>query len=128
MSQWKSIGRGTPAGANVTVRGEAVYVRDAADVMEALNLLKDRAGSAILVTHEAGGAGVGILLDHVAGVITTVGGPSCHLAILAREYGLPCLVSATLESDPTLNDVIELDGQGRISAPVGTSHKDLEDE
>jgi pyruvate,water dikinase len=33
-----------------------------------------------------------IALDKAAGIITDEGGVTCHAAIIAREYAIPCLV------------------------------------
>lgn len=33
-------------------------------------------------------------LEHVGGIITERGGPTCHAAIVSREQGIPCIVGA----------------------------------
>ena len=33
-----------------------------------------------------------VALDKAVGIITDEGGITCHASILAREYGVPCLV------------------------------------
>lgn len=33
-----------------------------------------------------------LLFGRVRAVLTEVGGPTCHAAILAREFGVPCIV------------------------------------
>lgn len=59
----------------------------------------------------------------LAGVVTEIGGPLSHGAVVAREYGLPCVVG--IEGVTTMlssGDYVQLDGNTgvlrRIAAPV----------
>jgi phosphohistidine swiveling domain-containing protein len=49
---------------------------------------------------------VGPLYDSLAAVVCEHGDDSSHVAIVARELGIPCVVHATLDRDP-----LELRGQ-----------------
>lgn len=59
----------------------------------------------------------------LAGVVTEIGGPLSHGAVVAREYGLPCVVG--IEGVTTMlasGDYVQLDGNTgvlrRIAAPI----------
>ncbi|MCV7229394.1 hypothetical protein H7J73_25615 [Mycolicibacterium komossense] len=54
---------------------------------------------------------------YVAAVVTELGGPISHAAIVAREYGLPCVVNVSGAADRLRTGaVIEVDGvDGRIT-------------
>ncbi|XP_070388467.1 rifampicin phosphotransferase-like isoform X3 [Dermacentor albipictus] len=47
----------------------------------------------------------------LAGVVTEIGGPLSHGAVVAREYGLPCVVGIEgITTMPTSGDYVQLDG------------------
>ncbi|XP_075547056.1 rifampicin phosphotransferase-like [Dermacentor variabilis] len=55
----------------------------------------------------------------LAGVVTEIGGPLCHGAIVAREYGLPCVVG--IEGITTMiatGDFLQLDGNTGVLRKV----------
>ncbi|XP_050043365.1 rifampicin phosphotransferase-like [Dermacentor andersoni] len=59
----------------------------------------------------------------LAGVVTEIGGPLSHGAVVAREYGLPCVVGIEgVTTMLTSGDYVQLDGNTgvlrRIAAPV----------
>lgn len=49
-------------------------------------------------------------LDEVVGVVATNGSITSHLAIVAREMGVPVLVGVQLDSRLKLGDMVEIDG------------------
>ncbi len=52
------------------------------------------------------------LMRHVSGIVTNIGGPNCHAAIISREHGIPCLVGsghATEKLQTHLGSPITLD-------------------
>jgi len=71
-------------------------------------------GDMILLTESATATAVVPLLDKVCGLICTSGGITSHLAIVSREFGLPCIMAAEV-ADPA-----ELDGTWVIMAEDGT--------
>jgi len=71
-------------------------------------------GETILLTESATATAVVPLLDRVRGLICTSGGLTSHLAIVSREFGLPCIMGAEL-ADPS-----ELDGVRVLMAADGT--------
>lgn len=77
--------KGTPV-CEGNISGRACVVRDFADVRNI------RAGD-ILITHSTDIAWSPYFLI-LAGVVTELGGLISHGAVVAREYGLPCIVGA----------------------------------
>lgn len=85
-------------------RGRACVVRDAAEAMEHL-----QAGDVLIATFT--GPSFNTLIPLVGALVVEEGGPMCHAAIVAREFGVPALVGATgataiatgasVEVDPT---------------------------
>lgn len=48
----------------------------------------------------------------LGGVVTEIGGLISHGAVVAREYGLPCIVAATNASDFfTFGEIVTLDSE-----------------
>lgn len=78
--------KGTPVYEG-NISGRACVVRDFAEVT------KIRAGD-ILITHSTDVAW-SPYFPILAGVVTELGGLISHGAVVAREYGLPCIVGAT---------------------------------
>ncbi len=49
----------------------------------------------------------------VRGIVTRVGGALCHAAIVAREFGLPCIVSVEGALDIPDGHIVTLNTRGR---------------
>jgi len=93
MSEGDLIGVGNPvSGGEAEGRLQPV---DEIDQVFAL-LGSDGVGEAIIVTESASATVVAPLLTRVRGVVCRSGGPTSHLAIITREFGLPCLMAAEL--------------------------------
>ncbi len=57
------------------------------------------------------------LMRQVSGIITNIGGPNCHAAIISREHGIPCLVGsghATKQLQPHQGLPITLDANNSL--------------
>lgn len=67
-----------------TVRGIAFVIKNPADIV------KFKSGS-ILVATMTNPAYVPAMMK-ASGIITDIGGITCHAAIIARELGVPCVV------------------------------------
>jgi phosphohistidine swiveling domain-containing protein len=86
-------------GSGTTVAGGEVegVLRTANEVAEVFALLQDDAlAETIIVTDSPSATAVVPLLAQVRGVICRSGGLTSHLAIVCREFELPCLVAAEL--------------------------------
>lgn len=57
------------------------------------------------------------LFGHCAAVVTDIGGVMSHAAIVAREYGVPCVVDTQIASTSLrTGDLVEVDGKaGRVT-------------
>jgi phosphoenolpyruvate-protein kinase (PTS system EI component) len=65
-------------------------------VSEVLELLKGDVSEAILFTEHASVTSVVPILPRVRGVICQGGGVTSHIAIISRQFSLPCIVAAQL--------------------------------
>lgn len=76
------------------VAGTACYVRSSEKVIEFM-----RAGvpaGTIAIIDDSGGTLTAPILEQFAGIICAGGTVRSHLGILAREYGIPCLMNARI--------------------------------
>lgn len=90
-------------------------VRLVGKVADVFALMQSRdLGETILLTESATATAVVPLLDRVRGLICTSGGITSHLAIVSREFGLPCIMGAEI-ADPS-----DLDGVRVLMAADGT--------
>jgi phosphohistidine swiveling domain-containing protein len=98
---WQLVGTGTATSFGGAVEAELREVRGPADVLSVMEVLdsSDWVPPVILV-HEAGGTTLGPLLGKIAGVVSTQGTLGAHIALLAKEYGCPCIVGARLTTAP----------------------------
>ena len=67
----------------------------------------------ILLTDSASATAVVPLLAKVRGVVCRSGGMTSHLAIVSREFGIPCLMGTELPADDDLEGArvkISVDG------------------
>jgi phosphohistidine swiveling domain-containing protein len=87
--------------------------RVANEVQEVFALLKDPALSdTILLVESPSATAVVPLLSQVKGIVCSGGGMTSHLAIVSREFGLPCLMAADA-------DLATLDGKGLTISAEG---------
>lgn len=64
----------------------------------------------VLVTKTTSPRLVG-LLSNARAIVTDIGGIICHAAIVAREFGIPCVVATGSASEDLLTgDLVEVDG------------------
>ena len=64
---------------------------------QVLDLLDEEGPPVIVWTHFAGSTFLSPIMDKIAGIITTAGTSKGHLAIVARELGLPCVLGARMD-------------------------------
>lgn len=100
---WKKVGSGTATSFPEPASGVLREVDGPGDVL----LLSEQMTAPdwqppVILVHEAGGTTLGPLLGAIAAVISTKGTIGAHIALLAKEFGCPCVVGAAL--DPVPND------------------------
>ncbi len=127
------IGKGTPSYTFAPATGAVKYFRSPADVIDSLDSDLE---STIAVVASGGTTFLSPILGRLAGVICLDGTLRSHLAIVSREFELPCLVGTALTGEVADGDEITLeivDGSGVVrsggsgSAPAAAvSAQDVE--
>lgn len=88
----------------VSGKGAEGVLHTADKIEEVLSLMKrPDLDQVILLTESAAATAVVPLLAKVRGIVCRSGGMTSHLAIVSREFGLPCIVGAELD-DPAAAD------------------------
>lgn len=91
----KKIGEGLSCSTNSDAVGELVFIQTVEDVIN----LFDSAEGKICAVKDSGTTTLGPILSDLAGVICTTGSAGSHLAIVSREFEIPCIMSLLLVSD-----------------------------
>lgn len=91
------VGRGTLV-AGGAARG---CFRTIASVGDVIALMKAPGlEETVIFTEQASVTNIAPIVGRVAGVVSAMGGPTSHLAIVARGFQTTCLVSAELDVAP----------------------------
>jgi len=107
MTITKKIGEGLSCSSNSEAIGEIVYIQSIEDVIN----LFDNAEGKICLVKDSGTTTLGPILPDVAGILCTSGSAGSHLAIVSREFEIPCIMSIRLG----LEDLSSLNGKkGKI--------------
>lgn len=89
---WTPIGKGDFASCPREVEGPLRVVSGVKDIVA---LMKDKdAETSIVVTTVAGGTAVSTIIKRTMAVVSTIGGPNSHIVVVARDFGVPCIVAA----------------------------------
>lgn len=99
----EKIGEGLSCSIKAEVTGELVYIKTIEDVIN----LFDKAKGKICIVEDAGITTLSPILPELTGTICTTGGAGSHLAIVSREFGLPCIMGLKY----SLNDLSSLNGK-----------------
>lgn len=84
----EKIGEGLSCSSKSESEGELIFVKTVEDVIN----LFDIATGKICLVEEAGTTTLGPILSDLSGVLCTTGSAGSHLAIVSREFGLPCIM------------------------------------
>ena len=92
--------------------------RRAREVADVFALLRDpRLEETILLVDSASATAVVPLLAKVRGIVCTSGGMTSHLAIVSREFGIPCVMAADIPDLDALDArQITVGGDGTVGA------------
>jgi phosphohistidine swiveling domain-containing protein len=108
----------TEIGRGMTVSGSGTegVLHAANDTAQVFALLRhEQLDEVILLTNSASATAVVPLLAKVRGVVCRSGGMTSHLAIVSREFGIPCLMGAELPEDESIEGVrVSIDAEGAI--------------
>ncbi len=83
-------------------------------VQDVIGLMRTDVSNVILFTRSASATTVTPLFSRIKGVVCTAGGPTSHLAIVAREFDIPCVMATEIQHDGDLDRqeiVINKDGE-----------------
>jgi len=106
----KKIGQGLSCSSKTEVEGKLIYIQSINDVVD----LFDEAEGKICLVDAAGTTTLGPILSELTGVICTTGGAGSHLAIVSREFEIPCIMNLDIGDEDS--ELIDLNGkQVRIS-------------
>lgn len=108
------VGRGTLVSGGAS-RGTFRTVGSVEDVLE----LMKAAGleQTVIFTEQASVTNIAPIIGKVAGVVSAMGGPTSHLAIVARGFQTTCVVSAELDVAPEalVEKQVEIGADGSIA-------------
>ena len=111
---WKRIGVGMCALSEAEATGKLHVIRDIEDV---LRLMNNGAEDVIVLLDAAGATTITPIFSSIKGIICTTGGITSHLAIVAREFNVPCIMGADVKFDDNLQGrTVKLDKSGEIFA------------
>jgi phosphohistidine swiveling domain-containing protein len=99
----EKIGEGLSCSSKSEVTGELVYIQTIQDVIN----LFDKATGKICIVEDAGITTLSPILSDLVGTICTKGSAGSHLAIVSREFGLPCIMGVKFLTE----DVSSLNGR-----------------
>jgi phosphohistidine swiveling domain-containing protein len=107
------VGKGTPAWAGPSVEGVVVDVKGPPDVIA---LMEADLSDKLILMHTAGATMLIPLFADLKGIICTAGGPGAHVAILSREFGVPCLVATSLTDGDLDGKRVRIEESGEVRA------------
>ena len=92
---WVKIGEGLNAlfSGGADVEGTVKEIRSSGD---SLDLCEEDSQNLIVLLKTAGVTIITPILSMIKGIICTSGGTSSHLAIISREYRIPCIMATKL--------------------------------
>ena len=99
----KKIGEGLSCSIKKEVTGELVYIQEINDVIN----LFDKAAGKICIVDDAGTTTLSPILSELTGTISTTGSAGSHLAIVSREFEIPCIMGLSFE----IEDISSLNGK-----------------
>ena len=103
----QKIGEGLSCSSNAEALGEFICIKNVEDVIN----LFDCANGKICIVGDAGITTLGPILPDLVGVVCTTGSAGSHLAIVSREFDLPCVMAVEF----LINDLTSLNGKkGKI--------------
>ena len=100
------LGKGTPSFTFAPVTGRVRHFRSPSDVIESIDTDLE---STIALVESGGTTFLSPILGRLGGVVCLDGTLRSHLAIVSREFEVPCLVGADLAGDVADGTGVTLD-------------------
>jgi signal transduction protein with GAF and PtsI domain len=113
MSESQSVGRGQATWSTNPLEGTVREVRVPGDVIE---LLSDTPKDLIVLMHTAGATTLSPLFGDITGIVCTTGSEGSHVAILSRDFGIPCIVGTELTDAALDGRRVRLEPSGEVFA------------
>lgn len=111
----QAAGRGVNLFATDDITGIARWFEDTSDV---LTINDDDLEETIAFVHKGGMSFLSPILPDLKAVVCTAGSRESHLAILARESAVPCVLATTLDGTITSGATVRLSLSGADHATV----------
>jgi phosphoenolpyruvate synthase/pyruvate phosphate dikinase len=95
------------------VSGRVSVLREVGDAIGLLSLTPEELAETIVWINEPVVTIVAPIMEQVAAILCSTGGPASHVAIVARELGLPCLMRCTVAAEDELSGrevIVRADG------------------
>jgi phosphoenolpyruvate-protein kinase (PTS system EI component) len=84
-------------------------------IQDVLRLMKGDLSDVILFMKSASATTATPLFAKIKGVVCTAGGATSHLAIVAREFDLPCIMASEIQSTDNLDGrIVAFNREGEI--------------
>ena len=99
----EKIGEGLSCSSKSEAMGKLVFVETVEDVIN----LFDSAEGKICIVEESGTTTLGPILSDLTGILCTTGSAGSHLAIVSREFDLPCIMGVRFN----VKDLNKLNGK-----------------
>jgi phosphohistidine swiveling domain-containing protein len=106
------IGRGTAVASWPDTTGTVRVFREPSDVIEALDTDLEQT---IAFVESGGTTFLGPILGRLGGILCRTGTLRSHLAIVSREYELPCIVGVELEGALDTGDRVTIAADGSVA-------------
>ncbi|MEV4420146.1 PEP-utilizing enzyme [Patulibacter sp. NPDC049589] len=103
--------RGTPTIKTESIEGNVVDVRTPDQI---LGLLDMDLTEVIVLIHTAGASMLAPVFGDLRGVLCTVGGPGAHVAIISREFGVPCVVALDIFGEDIVGRRVRVEPSGEV--------------
>ena len=111
----RTIGSGANLFRAGTIRGEARWFENPADVVA---VDEDDLPNLVAFVGKGGMTFLSPILAELKGVVCTAGSLESHLAILAREFEIPCVMGAQLDGKIANGDEVVLDLEGDTTGQI----------
>ena len=94
----KKIAEGISCSSKVEVEGLLCFIQSVEDVIALFDSAKGR----ICIVEDSGTTTLGPILSDLSGVLCITGSEGSHLAIVSREFELPCIMALNITKEDIL--------------------------
>jgi len=106
----REVGRGTKVIDAAPVSGRWRLMTGPDDVLALMD--EDPDDGVVVLVRDAGATFLAPVFEDLTAIVCTSGTPLSHIGIVSREYQVPCIMGATLDTEPDTGSVVEVDCSG----------------